>query len=43
MNVNYMNVLKRNMRNLEDNVKSSRFFYLVIKMYLCIINMNISK
>ena len=31
------------MRNLEDNVKSSRFLYLVIKMYLCIINMNIGK
>lgn len=25
------------MRNLEDNTKSSRFFYLIIKMYLCII------
>ena len=31
------------MRNLEDNTKSSRFLYLIIKMYLCIINMNISK
>lgn len=30
------------MRNLEDNTKSSRFFISIIKMYLCIINMNIS-